>query len=185
MERGATHSRKEEKVSTQSAVQQQLGMWHGVVDGMVSQCGDTLNKNIDGATITSIASVYAHIVFAEDFIVNGMLQGKTPIFHQDGWGDKLGIAPADPTNPAMQPEWGRSVKMDLPKFQEYAKQVFANTDAYLSSVQESDLQQKAQTPIGEQTKEWVVAVLLGTHLPQHTGEIAALMGVQGMKGLPF
>lgn len=172
-------------MSTQSAVQQQLGMWHNVVGGMVAQCGDALNKNIDGATITSIASVYAHAVFSEDFIVNGMLQGKPPIIQQDGWAEKLGVAPSSPESPSIQPEWGRNLKMDLPKFQEYAKQVFSNTDAYLTSVTESQLAEKTQTPLGEQPKEWVVAVLLGTHLPQHTGEIAALMGIQGLKGLPF
>jgi hypothetical protein len=172
-------------MNSPQTVQQQLGMWHGVCDGMVAGCGDALNKNIDGATITSIASVYAHIVFAEDFITQGMLQGKTPIFHANGWAQKLGVKPASDTDPAMQPDWGRNVKMDAAQFQEYAKEVYAATNAYLSGVSESELQQKAQTPIGEQTKEWVVVNLLGTHVPQHTGEIAALMGVQGQKGLPF
>jgi hypothetical protein len=160
-------------------------MWHGVVDGMVSGCGDAVNKNIDGATITSIASVYAHTVFSEDMIVQGMLQGKAPLFQQDGWAEKIGVAPSAPGNPAMQPEWGKNAKMDVAKFQEYAKEVYAATNAYLSSVTESELQQKTQSPIGEQSKEWVVVSLLGTHAPQHAGEIAALLGVQGMKGLPF
>ncbi len=172
-------------MNSQSAVKQQLGMWHGVVDGMASGCGDALNKNIDGATITSIASVYAHTVFSEDFITHGMLQGKTPLYHANGWAQKLGVAPSSADSPSMRPDWGKDVKMDAAKFKEYAKEVYAATDAYLSSVSDSELQQKTQTPIGEQTKEWIVVSLLGTHAPQHAGEIAALMGVQGLKGLPF
>jgi len=31
----------------------------------------------------------------------------------------------------------------------------------------------------------MVISILGTHLTGHAGEIAALKGVQGMKGLPF
>lgn len=172
-------------MNAQQAVQQQLGMWHGVIDGMVAECSpDVVNKNFDGATITSIASVYAHIVFGEDSIVQGMLQGKPPLLQSQGWAQKLNVAPPG-DDPATQPDWGRSVQMDVPSFRKYAKEVYAATDAYLSGVTDADLQKKIQTPIGEQTAEWAVAILLGTHAPQHAGEIAALRGVQGLKGLPF
>ena len=143
-----------------------------------------LNKQVPGATVTSIASIYAHTVFAEDAIVNGMLQGKAPMFQSDGWEAKTGVSASGP-QPSINAEWAKSVKMDFPKFQEYAKAVFANTDAYLAGLPDADLERKIQTPIGEQTVGWAVVSLLGTHFPQHAGEIAAVMGVQGLKGLPF
>jgi hypothetical protein len=31
----------------------------------------------------------------------------------------------------------------------------------------------------------MVSAIVATHLPAHAGEIAALKGVQGYKGLPF
>jgi hypothetical protein len=161
-------------------------MWHGVVDGMVAECGpDVLNTNVKGGTITSVGSIYAHMVWSEDMITNGMLQGKPLIYQSDGWAAKTGIALPDGGNPEVKEEWARPLKMDLPKFQEYAKAVFSATDAYLGSVSEADLGRKIQTPIGEQTVGWAIAVLLGTHYPQHAGEIAALKGVHGLKGLPF
>jgi len=169
-------------MNSSQAVQQQLGFWHGALDAVMADCGDALNKQMPGATVTSIASIYAHLVFAEDLIVNGMLQGKPAMYAQDGWEAKTGLP--FPGNPAMG-EWAKSVQMDYPKFQEYAKAVFANTDAYLGSVPEADLSRKVQTPAGEQPVEWVIVTLLGTHAPQHIGEIAALKGVQGLKGLPF
>ena len=87
--------------------------------------------------------------------------------------------------PEMTPEWAASVKMSLPVFQEYAKTVYAATDAYLATVADAELDRKTQTPFGEQTIGWIVSMLLTTHVPGHAGEIAALKGVHGLKGLPF
>jgi hypothetical protein len=172
-------------MNVQNAVAQQLGFWHGIMGGVIGECGpEALNKQVQGATITSIASVYAHAVMAEDGIVNGMLQGKPMMFATDGWEAKTGVKlPGE--SAAVNVDWAHSMKMDFPKFQEYAKAVFANTDAYLKGLPDADLQKKVQTPIGEQTVEWGIVTLLGTHFPQHAGEIAALKGVQGLKGLPF
>jgi hypothetical protein len=75
--------------------------------------------------------------------------------------------------------------MDLPKFQEFAKAVYANTDAYLATLSDADLERKIQGPAGETTLGWFLTTILATHFPGHAGEIAALKGVQGMKGLPF
>jgi hypothetical protein len=171
-------------VNAPQTVKLQLGLWHGALGGMMDDCDDAvLHKTLPQATISSIASIYAHTVFAEDFIAQGMLQGKAPLFHSGGWEAKTGMPM--PKTPELNPEWAAGVKMDLPAFREYAKTVHAATNAYLDTVSDADLQAKVQTPLGEQTRDWVIANILGTHVPQHTGEIAALKGVQGLKGLPF
>ncbi|MGB2694486.1 MAG: DinB family protein [Dehalococcoidia bacterium] len=161
----------------------QLGMWHGALSSMMGECSpEVLNKNPDG-TVTSIASIYAHTVFAEDTIVHGMLQGKPTLYQTGGWDGKASVASTG--DPTMNPDWAKTVKMDYPAFRDYASAVFAATDAYLDNVSDADLQKKVQTPAGEQTAEWTIAAILATHAPQHAGEIAALKGVEGMKGLPF
>lgn len=171
-------------MNSQNAAAQQLGFWHGVMNGVLGDRGDALNKQVPGATVTSIASIYAHMVMSEDAIVNGMMQGKPPMFMSGGWEAKTGVKfPGE--QPSINPDWAHAMKMDLPKFQEYAKAVFANTDSYLKSVTDAELQEKVQTPVGEQTREWFIVNVLATHFPQHSGEIAALKGVQGLKGLPF
>lgn len=169
-------------MNVQDAVRQQLGFWHGVSGGVMGDCGDALNKQLPNATITSIGSVYAHMVFAEDNIVNGMLQGKPMMYQSDGWEARTGVPSV---GDASLGDWAKTLKMDYPKFEEYAKAVFANTDSYLADLPDADLEKKVQTPIGEQTIGWVISTLLATHAPQHIGEIAALKGVQGLKGLPF
>jgi hypothetical protein len=171
-------------VNSQNACAQQLAFWHGIMNGVLGDCGDKLNKQVPGATVTSIASIYAHMVMSEDAIINGMLQAKPMLFVSDGWEARTGVKlPGE--GPSMNVDWAHAMNMDLGKFQEYAKVVFANTDSYLKNVTDAELQEKVQTPVGEQTREWFVVNILATHFPQHSGEIAALKGVQGMKGLPF
>lgn len=171
-------------MSVQTAVQQQLAFWHGTLDPIMGDCSpEVLNKNLPDATISSIGSIYAHIAWSEDAIVNGMLQGKPAMYQTDGWEAKTGVP--FPGDASLNPQWTKAFKMDAAKFRDYAKAVFANTESYVGNLSDGDLARKVQTPIGEQTVEWAIATLLGTHLPQHIGEIAAVKGVQGLKGLPF
>src|SRR3990170_8011733 len=115
----------------QSAAQQQLAGSHGTFRHMLSDCDpELLNRTLPGATIGSIASIYAHVVFGEDAFVQSRFQGKPTIYESGGWEEKTGVAfPGVP--PAITPEWAAALKMDLSTFQEYAEAVFAATDSYL------------------------------------------------------
>jgi hypothetical protein len=67
---------------------------------------------------------------------------------------------------------------------EYAQAVFANTDANVAALDPASLGNKMQGPFGETTAARMLS--LGVyHLAEHSGEIAALKGIQGQKGLPF
>jgi hypothetical protein len=171
-------------MNAQEAVRGQLQFWHHTLQDMMKECNDEqLHRVLPGSTAGSIASIYAHTVLAEDFILHQMLQNTEMVFAAGGWEAKTGVPHTG--RPMQTPEWAARVKMDLPAFQEYAGQIFAATDAWLASVGDDALEEKRQSPFGEQSVGFLVANLLGTHVPQHTGEIAALKGVQGLKGLPF
>ena len=171
-------------MTTQAVLRQQLAGANDILEQTIADCSqEALDKNPPGATITSIGSIYAHLVFAEDSIVHGMLQGKPPIYRAQNW---AGRASEMPEPPGFTPEWARTVRMNLPAFREYAKAVHAATDAYIAGLSDADLDRKVQTGfVGEQTVAFVVGNILAWHAAQHTGEIAALKGVQGLKGLPF
>ena len=152
---------------------------------MLTDCEEELlNRNPPDATITSIASIYAHIVFGEDAIIRALFQGKPVLYQDQGWASKTGV-PFPGFPPTISPEWAATVKMDLPAFQAYARAVFAAEDAYLAGVSGAEFGRKVTGPFGEQTIGSVLVNVLGTHAAQHAGEIAALRGVQGLKGLPF
>lgn len=169
----------------QSAAQQQLTGSHGTLRHMLSDCdAEFLNRTLPGATIGSIASIYAHVVFAEDVFVHTRFQDGQPLYQSAGWQERTGV-PFPGIPPAITPEWARALKMDLPKFQEYAEAVFAATDSYLANLPDSEMERKIQGAAGEYALGWGIAILLVQHAAQHSGEIAALKGVQGLKGLPF
>ena len=172
-------------MKTQALLRQQLVGCHDILEQTIGDCDQqTLDKNPPGATITNVGSIYAHMVFAEDGIVHGMLQGKPPIYKAQGWAARTGLEMPAPGGFTV--EWGRAVKLNLPPFREYAKAVYAATDAYIADLSDADLERKVQTGfVGEQTVAFVMSNILAWHAAQHTGEIAALKGVQGLKGLPF
>ena len=170
-------------MNAQEAARQQLAFWHGIGGQVLGDCGDALNKKVSDAKVGSISSIYAHAVLAEDNIINGMFQGKAPLFQEGGWEAKTGVKA--PQGPMQNEEWAAGVNMDLSKFQEYANGVFAQTDAYLANLSDGEMERKIQGPIGETTIGWFLVHILATHFPQHMGEIAALKGVHGLKGLPF
>ena len=171
--------------TTQALLRQQLTGFHDLLEQTIADCPqEALDKNLPGATITNIGSIYAHLVFSEDGILHGMLQGKAPIYKAQDWAGRTGVQMPDPGG--FNPDWARAVRMKLPASREYAKTVYAATDAYVAGLSDTDLDRKVQTGfVGEQTIGFVITNILGWHAAQHTGEIAALKGVQGLKGLPF
>jgi|CXWL01.1.fsa_nt_gi hypothetical protein len=171
-------------MNIQQAVREQLNFWHGTLDGMVGECDtDVLHKAVPGSTTNAIAVTYAHAVCVEDFLVHS-LQGKPALSQAAGWAAKTGV-PLPSTPPAMWQEWATGLNLNLAPFLEYAKSVYAATDAYVAGLSDADLDKKTQGPFGETTVGYMVAIILATHIPQHAGEVAALKGVHGMKGLPF
>ncbi len=166
-------------------IQQQLQFAHQALEGTIADCDDkTLHVANPGATISTAAAIYAHSVVCEDVVIHG-LQGKPPILQSQGWDQKLG---GDiPVQAQMDAEWAKAFRIDLPLFREYAQAVYSEVDAFLSTLSDTDLDRKVATgtTMGEQTIGFMLGPMLTTHAPMHTGEIAALKGVLGLKGLPF
>lgn len=142
-----------------------------------------------GGKAFPLGATYAHLVFSEDAIVQGMIRGVAPLFATD-WKDKTG---ASAPMPAMDADWdknnevwSKTVQVDMNKVREYAKAVYAATDAYLATLADSDLDREID--LGAWGKK-SMAEMLGGFIAGHTyslaGELSALKGVQGAKGYPF
>jgi hypothetical protein len=166
-------------------LKQQFAGGHDILEQTIADCApETLHKTQPGATITSIASIYAHIVFTEDMIIQGMLQQKPPVYQSQGWAGRASVAM--PSTPGLTVEWAHAVRMNLASFREYAKAVYAATDAYAAALSDGALDRKVDTGfVGEQTVAFILGNICVWHVSEHGGEIAALKGVQGLKGLPF
>jgi hypothetical protein len=130
----------------------------------------------------SIASAMAHVVLAEDMIVNGVLFGRPPLYESD-WRGRTGVTENNPFNTS---EWRSSVNVDVEALAAYRQAVVSTTEAYLDS--EPDLEavrDMSAVELGQPTVGWIIANLVVAHLNNITGEISALKGAHGLPGYPF
>ena len=66
----------------------------------------------------------------------------------------------------------------------YRASVRAATDAYIANLTPTELDRQVEL-IGSQRPVADALAIMVVHIASHGGEIAALKGVQGLKGLPF
>lgn len=131
-----------------------------------------------------LGAIYAHAVFSEDAVVTRLFKGRAPLFESD-WADRHGASTAQW---GATLDWARGVRVDLPEFRQYAQTVQANTEAYLASLTEADLDRQLDLTnqgLGQRTLGWALAALLISHLNNMIGEISCLKGIQGLRGYPF
>jgi hypothetical protein len=144
---------------------------------------EVAGKRVEGANIGAILPIYAHAVFGLDAMVNRAAAGGQALLESGNWAQRTGIAA-----PSMMqtPEWAEN-PFKLEGLREYSAAVFASLFAYLDGATDADLDKEVPSPISSNLVP--VSRFLGglgmVHLCSHTGEIAALKGVHGLRGLPF
>ncbi len=169
-------------MNAQDVIRGQLGAAHQFLEATLADCSpETLAFQGEGWTINPIAAIYAHIAMTEDGIINGLVQGKPSLLTQEGWGEKLGIEDANPT---QTPEWAEK-HLDVAVVREYASAVRKATDEFLASAGDDLLLTTRETPMGEMTTLQMIANVGVIHVASHWGEIAAIKGFQGLKGMAF
>ena len=160
-----------------------IGIGHQLTLAVVSDCTpETLAKKV--GNIETAGSVLAHAIITEDFFIQKKLQDKELLYQTGGFAPKIGISLGD-AGPQLSEAFAQSVKMDMATFMPYLQAVFAATDAYVAGLSEADLDREIDGPFGKQGVGEFIAGLVAFHLSEHLGEIAAIKGVQGLKGLPF
>lgn len=170
-----------------SILRTQLTWNHGLMEQAVADLTpEHLHHRGEGSTIRSIAAIYAHCVQAEDWLLNRILRQQPTLFERDEWAERTRLLPF-PAGTGSDAEWEASVReVDFAQLREYAQQVYTQTDAYLGSLSEADLDQTVtfgrlgDLPVGE-----FLANIVAGHSSHHTGEVCALKGVLGGRGLPF
>jgi DinB superfamily len=157
---------------------------HTVLNMAMEGCTpEVLHHKVPGSTINPIAAIYVHAVYAEDSLVNRRVRGGTSIWERDGWQQKTGV---EIGRSSSDPAWAEQMHLDLGRFKPYADAVFAETDAYISSLTDEEMNREIETSfLGKQTVGQFLNGLTLHHMGLHTGEIATMKGVQGLKGLLF
>lgn len=133
-------------------------------------------------TANSISATLVHMFIGEDRIIHTVLQGKPPVWAADGWDKRIGLS----APPAQGANWDH-VSKEAPSIGQvvaYGQAIRAETDAYLAGLTAEELNRMvsflgSERPVGD------VLAMLVSHTMHHAGEICAVKGIQGVKGLPF
>src|SRR3972149_2037768 len=114
---------------------QQMQPLQGTLEATIRDCPvDALTRKLPGSTINSIGAIYAHTIFGEDGLLNGLVRGGTPVYFAGGWAPKVGL---DMPRGGMDPDW--AVTLDLDLFRQYAAAVYQATDEYLATASDAEL----------------------------------------------
>lgn len=130
-----------------------------------------------------VGAAYAHVIFSEDILVQS-IKGEKPLFES---GVRTGASEPMPNfmtgDWAGYATWTQAVRFDLADLRAYGQRVYANSDAYLATLSEADLDKP--DPVFKQTVGYMISRALIAHVDNLTGEISAIKGVQGLQGYPF
>jgi hypothetical protein len=136
-----------------------------------------------GGLISPIAGQMGHIVLGLDMFLLNMIGGRPPLLFSN-FADREVFSEPPPESGEFL-EWGQRVKIDSEAMHAYANAVFEAVDSLLDGMNDEDLDREVDFgAMGKQTITWAfIIMLLNTHA--HTGEIAAIKGLQGLKGYPM
>lgn len=177
-------SEKRAALDAISILRDELKQAHDILEQAVAGLTlEQLHHRADGATICSIATIYAHAVMTEDYLMNGQVLRRAPLFARECWAPKVGIE--------MTPfggdyaAWLETLPaVDFAALRHYADRVYADSDCCLAGLSEDDLD-RTVTFVDEMPLGSFVAQVIAWHAVHHGGEVCALKGVLGGKGLPF
>jgi uncharacterized damage-inducible protein DinB len=127
----------------------------------------------------SIAWCLWHTARTEDIIINGRARQTDQIWNED-WAKRTGL-PYEGQGTGMSDEDAQGLRiLDMDAFRAYQQAVWDQTEEYLSSITDEDLQQERQARNGPETIGQGISLHMLGHFNGHRGEINLLRGMQGM-----
>ncbi len=153
-----------------------------VSDAVTADLTDDLLNWTPPGTANPIAGTLIHSLYAEDSFIQKTMLGKSSIWDTGGWSEKIGLA----VLPGRGAGWEevRAGRYSVEAIRAYQEAVRAGTNAYLEVLTAEELDRQVALYGNQRSVADVLALLL-THTSHHAGEVAALKGTQGAKGLPF
>ena len=161
-----------------------------VLDGTMADVTQAQADYVPPGVANPLGATYAHVVWTEDMVVQGMFRQVSPLF-ASSWQGRTGLS--EPM-PSPGPEWvnyatwTRRVQIELGALRQYAQAVAAETDAWIAGLSDADLDRPVDLSaagLGQHTLGTAIGLLIANHLGTETGEISALKGIQGARGYPF
>jgi hypothetical protein len=129
-------------------------------------------------TANVAAKSHVHALTSSDFFINGIARSGADLV----WAS---FAPANglPANPMQI--WTYEQPIPFAPMQDYAKQVQQSVLDYVATLSDDDLDRELETNFFGKKPISFLLQLAVNHSVGHGGDIAAVKGIQGLKGLPF
>jgi uncharacterized damage-inducible protein DinB len=165
-----------------------------LIDFIRAQCGSAIEmlerslEDLDdeivrwepGGNANTIGQILAHVISGQDLLIAEKLEA-TETLHRSGWAEKTGI-PLDRTQIWVKDAW----QLNLDGFRGYEAAVLDQSRRYLEAMTPADLEREVAWIRGpEQPVSRLFQVIFINHALGHSGEISALKGIRGLKGLPI
>jgi hypothetical protein len=150
-------------------------------DGVMQETTEEQINWIPQGTANSIGVTLVHMTNTLDNAFHKILQNKPSLWESAGWGEKLGLSGP----PGRVHGWDeiKSKHLVLEPVLAYATNVFTQVDECLTGLPPVELD-RLVTVYGNERPVAEMIIMQFSHALIHTGEIAALKGLQGVKGLP-
>jgi uncharacterized damage-inducible protein DinB len=163
-------------------IQQQMANVRRQVDAVANGITDEQFNWLPPGTINPIGVILLHMAGGEDYFIQTVLQGKPRCWETQEWGGRIGIQ----TPPGPAPSWDeyKKVKFVVAPVLAYQQVIRSATDVYLAGLTAEELDRQVNFA-GHGVPAADVLMTLVVHITSHAGEIAAVKGMQGLKGLPF
>ncbi len=127
----------------------------------------------------SIAWCLWHTARVEDLIINLRVR-KAPQVWNEEWAARLGL-PFEGFGTGMPDADAQQIHIkDMAAFAEYQEAVWKQTDDFLASATDADLEVEVPSRTGTETVGQAISLHLLGHFNGHRGEINTLRGMQGM-----
>jgi DinB superfamily len=151
-----------------------------MVDNAMQDLTDDVVNFQPGGTANTIAQLLAHVISGQDLLINDKIGGGRSL-HETGWAEKTGI-------PLERPLiWQRAGwELDLPGFDAYRTEVARSAESTFMSMKPADLDREVSWVRGpDRPLAMMTQAIFVNHGLGHCGEISAIKGIQGLKGLPI
>lgn len=163
-------------------IRRQIAAARRTSDGAMQDTTEEQLNWLPPSTANSIKATLLHTLTSEDDFIQVLIQEKPSLWDSGSWSMKIGLA----IPPGRDGGWEeiKAATVPLAPVLAYGQVVRQATDAYVATLSAGDLDREVK--IANQTLlVAALLVMLANHASSHAGEIAAIKGIQGVKGLPY
>jgi len=167
-------------MDTKTYLEKQLKSMWSLQKSVLDSVNDEILMRQPTGTVSPIGVIWLHMLNAQDNFT-AVISGKSPLW-RGGWSEKFDLAQAPDIGENWTPYYETSLTIEL--LRAYGDAVRQFTQEVLDQINGQSLDETIKMFTDHDPKADVWVLMIG-HTLLHCGEIAALKGAFGEKGLPF